>query len=146
MYLICESASHILDMNKSISYRSSQLLNGLIDQKKEFFTLTDTLSILQGKEYATVRKLLSDMTKRGVIMRIKAGLYYRIPFEQKLDQYFPNWHMTAEAMVQPKDYYIGFYSALDIHGLITQPSIVEQVVCQEQVKPRTQQVKNVRFE
>lgn len=133
-------------MNKNISYRSSQLLNALIDQKKEFFTLTDTLNILQGKDYATVRKLLSDMTKRGVIMRIKDGLYHRIPYEKKLDQYFPNWHLTAEAMVQPKDYYIGFYSALDIHGLITQPSIVEQIVNQEQVKPKIQQVKNVRFE
>jgi len=76
----------MLDMNKSISYRSSQLLNALIDQKKEFFTLTDALNILHGKDYATVRKLLSDMTKRGVIMRIKDGLYHRIPFEKKLEE------------------------------------------------------------
>jgi len=133
-------------MNKNISYRSSQLLNALINQKKEFFTLKDASEILFGKDNTTVRKLLSDMTKRGVIMRIKEGLYHRIPYEQKPDQYFPNWHLTAEAMVQPKDYYIGFYSALDIHGLITQPSMVEQVVTQKQVKPKTQKVKNVRFE
>jgi predicted transcriptional regulator of viral defense system len=133
-------------MKKHISYRSSQLLSSLIDQKKEFFTLDDAVNILSGKGNMTVRKLLSDMTKRGIIMRIRGGLYYRIPYEQKPDQYLPNWHLIAEAMVQPKDYYIGFYSALDIHGLITQPSLVEQVVTQEQVKPRTQQVKNVRFE
>ncbi len=133
-------------MNKNISYRSSQLLNALIAQKKEFFTLSDALKILSGKDHPTIRKLLSDMTKRGVIMRIKEGLYHRIPYEQDPNQYFPNWHLTAEAMVQPKDYYIGFYSALDIHGLITQPSMVEQVVTHEQVKPKVQQVKNVRFE
>ena len=86
------------------------------------------------------------MTKRGVIMRIKEGLYHRIPYEQQPDQYVPNWHLTAEAMVQPKEYYIGFYSALDIHSLITQPSMVEQVVTHEQEKPKVQQVKNVRFE
>lgn len=133
-------------MNKNISYRSSQLLNALIARKKDFFALSDALSILSDKDYSTVRKLLSDMTKRGLIMRIKEGLYHRIPYEQHPDQYFPNWHLTAEAMVQPKEYYIGFYSALDIHGLITQPSMVEQVVTHEQVKPKIQQVKNVRFE
>lgn len=146
MYLICELNPHILDMKKNISYRSSQLLNALIDQKKEFFTLRDAVKILSGRDNTTVRKLLSDMTRRGIIMRIKDGLYHRIPFEKNPDQYFPNWHLTAEAMVQPKDYYIGFYSALDIHGLITQPSMVEQAVTSEQVKPKTQQVKNVRFE
>ena len=62
-------------MNKNVSYRSSQLLNALIAQKKEFFTLPDALNILSENKYSTIRKLLSDMTKRGVIMRIKEGLY-----------------------------------------------------------------------
>lgn len=133
-------------MNKNISYRSSQLLSELIDHNKEFFTITDALNLLQDKNYSTVRKLLSDMSKRGLIMRIKEGLYYRIPYEQKTDQYFPNWHLTAEAIVKPKEYYIGFYSALDIHGLITQPSMVEQIVTHKQIKPKIQKVKNVRFD
>ncbi len=133
-------------MNKNISYRSAQLLNALINQNKDFFTLKDAITILPGKNQPTVRKLLSDMTKRGIIMRIKEGLYHRIPYEQKTDLYFPNWHLTAEAMVEPKEYYIGFYSALDIHGLITQPSMVEQIVTREQVKPKTRRVKNIRFE
>ena len=133
-------------MNKNISYRSSQLLNALIEQNKEFFMLKDVMNIMTGKDYTTIRKLLSDMTKRGLIMRIKEGLYHRIPYEQKPDKYFPNWHLTAEAMVHTKDYYIGFYSALDIHGLITQPSMIEQVVTEKQLKPKIQHVKNVRFE
>lgn len=133
-------------MNKNISYRSSQILTELIRQEKEFFSLNDAVNILPGKDYATVRKLLSDMTRRGIIMRIKDGLYYRIPYEQDPDRYFPNWHLTAAAMVQPKDYYIGFYSALEIHGLITQPSMVEQVVTGDQIKPKFRYVRNIRFE
>lgn len=39
-------------MKKYISYRSSQLLNALIVQKKDFFTLTDALNILVDKDYA----------------------------------------------------------------------------------------------
>lgn len=141
-------------MEKNISYRSSELLNALISKNKEFFTLKDATEILFGKDNATVRKLLSDMTKRGLVMRIKEGLYHRIPYEQQPGQYFPNWHLTAEAMVVPREYYIGFYSALDIHGLITQPAMVEQIVTNKQVKPKVQLVKNswavpnraVRFE
>ncbi|MBW6481313.1 MAG: hypothetical protein K0B37_17945 [Bacteroidales bacterium] len=133
-------------MNKNISYRSSQLLNALITLKMDYFTLPDAMNILSDRHDSTIRKLLSDMSKRGLIMRIKDGLYHRIPYERNPDQYFPNWHLTAEAMVLPKEFYIGFYSALDIHGLITQPSLVEQVVTHEQLKPKVQQVKNVRFE
>ena len=146
MCLICELSTHLKDMKKHISYRSSDFLNALISRKKDFFTLKEAAQILSGKHNATIRKLLSDMAKRGLIMRIKDGLYHRIPYEQQPDQYFPNWHLTAEALAQPKEYYIGFYSALDIHGLITQPSMVEQVVTWERVKPKIQQVKSVRFE
>jgi predicted transcriptional regulator of viral defense system len=133
-------------MKKHISYRSAELLDELSNRTKDFFTLKEAAEILLDKDYATVRKLLSDMTKRGLIMRIKDGLYHRIPYEQQPDQYFPNWHLTAEAIAQPKEHYIGFYSALDIHGLITQPAMTQQVVTWERIKPKTQQVKNVRFE
>lgn len=135
-----------MDMKKNISYRSGGLLEALSSLGKDFFTLKEAAEILSGSDNSTVRKLLSDMTQRGLIMRIKDGLYHRIPYEQQPDQYFPNWHLTAEAIVQPKEYYIGFYSALNVHGLITQPSMTEQVITWERVKPKIQKVKNVRFE
>ncbi len=37
-------------MSNSISYRSSQLMNALIDQKRDYFTLKDAVKILPGKE------------------------------------------------------------------------------------------------
>ena len=146
MCLICELKPHLKGMKKNVSYRSAEFLYALNERKKDFFTLKEAVEILSGKDYSTIRKLLSDMTRRGLIMRIKDGLYHRIPYEQQPDQYFPNWHLTAEAIAQPKEYYIGFYSALDIHGLITQPSMIEQVVTWERVKPKIQKVKKVRFE
>ena len=144
--LNCEFKTHQKDMKKSISYRSSELLQALSNRGKDFFTLKDATEILSDKDYTTVRKLLSDMTKRGLLMRLKDGLYHRIPYEQRPDQYFPNWHLTAEAIVQPREYYIGLYSALDIHGLVTQPNMIEQVITWERIKPKIQQIKNVRFE
>lgn len=133
-------------MQKLVSYRSSELLTGLSKAGKDFFSLREAESILLQKKKSSVAKLLHDMVQRGLLMRIKDGVYSRIPYEQNAETYFPNWHLTAEAMVQPKEYYIGFYSALAIHGLITQPSLVEQVVTKEQMHPQNKLVKNVRFE
>jgi len=133
-------------MKKHISYRSSELLGVLQQKGKEFFTLKEAQGILKNSDPAAVRRLLSDMTKRGLILRIKDGLYTVIPYEKNAETYFPNWHLTAEAIVQPQKYYIGFYSALDIHGLITQPALVEQVVTEKQVVPKYRKVKNVKFE
>jgi len=41
--------------------------------------------------------------------------------------------------------YIGYYSALQIHNLITQPSLNEQIVVSEQLKPSILKVKNTDF-
>jgi len=133
-------------MKKHISYRSSELLNLLNEKDKSFFTLQEAITNMNSSEPVAVRKLLADMTKRGLILRIKDGLYNVIPYEKNSTEYFPNWHLAAEAMVQPERYYIGFYSALDIHGLITQPSLTEQVVTEKQMIPKIKVVRNVKFE
>jgi len=48
--------------------------------------------------------------------------------------------------MKPEHFYIGFYSALDIHGLITQPSLKEQIVTEKQITPKYHIVKKVKFE
>jgi len=133
-------------MNKHISYRSSELLSSLNEGEKQFFTISDAINFLPSSSYSTIRKLLSDMTNRGLILRINKGLYKVIPYEKNSEEYFPNWHLAAEAMVQSHLYYIGFFSALDIHGLITQPSLVEQIVTENQIVPKYRVIKNVKFE
>lgn len=113
---------------------------------KQFFTTSDVTTILSESKPSSIRELLSDMVERGLILRIKNGLYCIIPYEKESSTYFPNWHLVAEALAQNKDYYIGFYSALDIHNLITQPSLKEQIITHERIRPKTQRVKNRHFE
>ncbi len=133
-------------MKKHISYRSAELLNTLNARNQSFFTIKDAKNILRNSEDKAVRRLLIYMAQRGLLLRIKYGLYNVIPYEKNSNEYFPNWHLTAEAMVEPMNYYIGFYSALDIHGLITQPSLTEQVVTEKQMIPKIKIVRNVKFE
>ncbi|MBK8983485.1 MAG: hypothetical protein IPM38_14500 [Ignavibacteria bacterium] len=51
------------------------------------------------------------MTKRRLILRIKDGLYTIIPYEKNFD-YFPNWHIVADKLTYPEEYYIGFTALL----------------------------------
>jgi predicted transcriptional regulator of viral defense system len=132
--------------NKNTSYRSSLLLKNLGEEKKMFFSPAEAAKLLGVNYSSSVRELLSAMTERGLIMRIKDGLYHVVPYEKNSNEYFPNWHLTAEAITGNRNYYLGFYTALDIHNLITQPSLVEQIVVGERMQPKKLKVRNVEFE
>ena len=43
-------------------------------------------------------------------------------------------------------YYIGYYSALQILDLITQPSLKEQIVVSKQIRPSVLNIKNIPFQ
>ena len=132
--------------SKNISYRSAQLLKNLNGSEKLYFSIDDAAKALETNSSSSVRELLSAMTNRGLIMRIKDGLYHVIPYEKDGNDYFPNWHLTAEAIVGTKEYYLGFYTAFEIHNLITQPSLIEQIVMRQRLQPKNFKVKNIKYE
>jgi len=86
------------------------------------------------------------MTKRGLLMRLKEGVYYIIPYEQNAENFMPDWHLIAEHLVNDAEHYIGYYSALQIHNLITQPSLKEQIVVSKQIRPSEIKIKEVPFQ
>ncbi|HMS40694.1 MAG TPA: hypothetical protein PKE69_10735 [Pyrinomonadaceae bacterium] len=86
------------------------------------------------------------MTKRGLLMRIRDGLFYIIPYEQDAESFIPDWHVLAEYLVSGIGHYIGYYSALQIHGFITQPSLKEQIVVKQQIRPSEIKIKDVPFQ
>lgn len=79
-------------------------------------------------------------------MRLKKGLYYIIPYEQEASSFMPDWHLLAEHLTKGTEHYIGYYSALQIHNLITQPSLKEQIVVAKQIRPSTLKIKDVCFQ
>jgi predicted transcriptional regulator of viral defense system len=133
---------------KSISTQSAELLAFFNKQGKSCFNSAEALDALPHSKEDTVRKLLSDMTGRGLLMRLKYGVYYIIPYEEDAGLFMPNWHVVAEYLVSgaSNEYYIGYYSALQIHNLITQPSLKEQIVVPKQIRPSEIKIKNVPFQ
>lgn len=131
---------------KNISFQSSALLKYMAKHKKRCFEISDAKEALPDSLGNTLVKLLSDMVSRGLLMRLKQGVYCVIPYEEDPEHYMPEWHIIPEYLISGGEYYIGYYSAMEIHNLITQPSLKEQVVVSKQVKPSIQKVKDVTFQ
>ncbi len=132
--------------SKYISTQSNKLLSFFNGQNKDCFNYSDASQALPDSKESTLRELLSDMTKRGLLMRLKNGIYYIIPYEANAENFMPDWHLIAGYLVIDAQYYIGYYSALQIHNLITQPSLKEQIVVSKQIRPSEIKIKNIPFQ
>lgn len=131
--------------NKYISTRSNELLSYFNGQNKACFGYREAFKALPNSKESTLRELLSDMAKRGLLMRLKDGVYYIIPYEANAETFMPDWHLIAEHIVNDTQHYIGYYSALQIHNLITQPSLKEQIVVSKQLRPSEIKIKDIPF-
>jgi predicted transcriptional regulator of viral defense system len=132
--------------DKILSYPAAFLLDNLNSQNKKCFTIEDAYSLLSNTAKVNVKRMLCNMTKRGLLMRVKEGLYYVIPFEQDAETFMPDWHLLSQYLVKDAEYYIGYFSALQIHSLTTQPNLKEQIIVNKQIKPSTLLIKNIPFQ
>ena len=131
---------------KYISTQSSEILSYFNQQEQDCFDFTEASQALPLSGESALKELLSDMVKRGLLMRLKKGLYYIIPYEKDPEEFMPDWHLLAQPLTKGTSHYIGYYSALQIHNLITQPSLKEQIVVAKQMRPSTLKIKNVDFQ
>lgn len=149
MYHKCQVYPDILTMkNKFISNQSGKLLAYFNERGKFNFGLAEAAEALPDSRDGAVRELLSDMTRRGLLMRLKDGVYHIVPYERDAESFVPDWHLIAEYLAANVGggHYIGYYSALQIHNLITQPSLKEQVVVAKQIRPSQITIKDVPFQ
>jgi predicted transcriptional regulator of viral defense system len=61
---------------KNTSYRSNTLLDNLIKVKRLWFDINTAYRLLPDSNPDAVKKLLSDMTKRGLLMRVKERIFW----------------------------------------------------------------------
>lgn len=76
--------------DKNISFQASSLLDKLIETRLLCFSIDKAYQLLPNSNTDAIKRLLSDMTKRGLLMRIKEGLYHVIPFEQDPETFMPD--------------------------------------------------------
>jgi predicted transcriptional regulator of viral defense system len=132
--------------SKNISTRSGTLLQHFLQRDRDHFLYQEAFEALPGSQPGAVRQLLSDMTKRGLLMRPMEGKYWIIPYDRDPDTYMPDWPVMASFLASGKPNYCGYYSALQLHNLTTQPSHRQQLVVARQMTPSQFQVQGATFQ
>lgn len=110
------------------------------------FSFEDVIAEYPSKDKNYITKVLSRMVTNGLLTRLKKGLYHIVPLNQDANSFIPDWHLVAKYLMKNKEYYIGYYSAMQIHGLITQPSLKEIIVTNAQIKPSVITIKDIDFQ
>lgn len=131
--------------HKHITSKSGEILVKFNSIEKNWFTYGDVIEMFPQTNIKSIRQQVLRMVNEGLLLRVRDGIFYIIPYEQDSLNYIPDWHLLAEPLAG-KHYYIGYYSALQIHNLITQPSIKEQIVVDRQIKPSIVEIKGTKFQ
>ena len=100
---------------KTMGPKSAHLLNQLQKDGKTIFTV-DVFRRLYGKDTYSTGDFLSELVKRGLIARIKAGVYLIFKTGQENMQ-LKNWPIIAHEIAMPHPYFISHYSAMRLHGM-----------------------------
>lgn len=124
----------------------NKFLSFLKDQNLDVFSLSQLTSFF-GKTMAKADyEFIENLARQGVLTQLRSSLYAVNPHTVVGLIHLPNWHKVAVALVHPKDHYIGYYSALQIHELVTQPALREYIVVKEQFYPKVRNIAGIPFE
>lgn len=113
---------------------------------QDCFSYKDVVKEYSSKDNIYLSKVLSGMVDKGMLIKLSRGMYHIVPTSADAENYIPDWHLVAKYIMKGKKYYIGYYSAMQIHGLITQPSLKEIIVINHRVTPSSKNIRGIEFQ
>lgn len=109
---------------KTLGPQAAHLLTTLYERNMPIFRLKEVQSILHKNE-ASSRSFVRKLVDRGIVTRLKPGLFILVPFELgKEREYTGNPLLVAREIVKGKAYYLSHGTAMEIHGMVTQPQLI----------------------
>ena len=128
---------------KTLGPQAARLITTLYDENRVTFRLKDVERIL-GLNDANARNFVRKLVDRGVVTRLKPGLFILVPFELgKEMEYAGNPLVLARELVNGNDYYLSHGTAMEIHGMVTQPQFLIHIATPK--KKRTIHVMGTEF-
>lgn len=119
---------------KTLGPQAARLITTLYDENRVTFRLKDIERIL-GLNNANARNFARKLVGRGVVTRLKPGLFILVPFELgKEREYAGNPLVLARELVNGNDYYLSHGTAMEIHGMVTQPQLVIHVATPKKIR------------
>jgi predicted transcriptional regulator of viral defense system len=109
---------------KTLGSQAARLITTLYEQNRPMFRLREVQKILHMSETSS-RNFVRNLVIRGIVTRLKPGLFILVPFELgKEREYIGNPLLVAREILSGKDYYLSHGTAMEIHGMVTQPQLV----------------------
>ncbi|QSR84801.1 type IV toxin-antitoxin system AbiEi family antitoxin [Methylacidimicrobium sp. B4] len=122
---------------KTLGPQAAKLVTTLHEQSRSVFRLEDVRDIT-GLSETSARSFVRKLVDRGVAARLKPGLYVLVPFELGREcQYAGNPLVVAREIMHGEEYYLSHSTAMEIHGMTTQPQLVVIVSTPEPRRPVT---------
>ena len=81
------------------------------------FTVQDVSKEFPEKNRSYLVRLLTDMVDKGMLCKIARDIYHIVPLNVDPETYVPDSLQVAKYLTKGREYYIGYTSALKIHGL-----------------------------
>jgi predicted transcriptional regulator of viral defense system len=109
---------------KTLGPQAAHLITTLYERNRPIFRLKEVQKILHMSETSS-RSFVRNLVNRGLAARLKPGLFILVPFELgKEREYIGNPLLVAREILSGKDYYLSHGTAMEIHGMVTQPQLV----------------------
>jgi len=109
---------------KTLGPQAAYVVTMLHERSRAVFRLEDIRDIT-GLSEASARSFVRKLVDRGVAARLKPGLYVLVPFELGREREYPgNPLVVAREIMRGKEYYLSHATAMEIHGMTTQPQLV----------------------
>lgn len=108
---------------KALGAIESKLLTTLSSEDKTIFSASDAQEITGGSKMAT-NLLLDGLVSKKWLIRLMRGKYLIVPLSAGMEaEHTENWYIVAKHIIEPAQYYISYFSALDIHDMLVHPLI-----------------------
>lgn len=108
---------------KTLGRQTSSLFVELNERGKTTFNLRDVEDIT-GLRGSSARTLILKAERRGLVTRLRAGLYTLIPFELgRATEYVGDPHVIAKELCAGHRYFLSHASAMELHRMVTQPQL-----------------------
>jgi predicted transcriptional regulator of viral defense system len=108
---------------KTLGRQTSSLFVELNERGKATFTLRDVEDIT-GLRGSSARTLILKAERRGLVTRLRPGLYTLVPFELgRTTEYVGDPYLIAKELCHGHRYFLSHASAMELQRMVTQPQL-----------------------
>ncbi|MHB1324134.1 MAG: type IV toxin-antitoxin system AbiEi family antitoxin domain-containing protein [Coriobacteriia bacterium] len=108
-------------VSRTLGKTEAKFLADLASADKTIFT-TDDARRVTGSSTSAVDLLIARLIRKKWLIRLNRGTYLLVPFSAgEQAEYSESWFVVARSLIEPADYYLSHFSALEIHEMTTNP-------------------------